>query len=106
MQPERKQTFFQAVWLYTSNTVNKTIMNVDISKYVVMKTNSIIFSLLVVAASCGDSNQGGVINDGTQPIDPNGGLVDSTKPWTPAVDTAKGQNRVDIQQRDSAELFK
>jgi hypothetical protein len=70
-----------------------------------MKSKTFMISLLLILASCGESGQGGVVNDGIEPIDPNGALVDSTKPWSAAIDTAEGQNRVDIQQRDSAELF-
>jgi hypothetical protein len=60
---------------------------------------------LIIA--CGNSEQGGVVDDGIQAFDSNGALKDSTshKSWDPSIDTAKGNDRVDIQQRDSAYLF-
>ncbi len=56
--------------------------------------------------SCGESDQGGVVDDGIETVDSNGALIDSTpnKPWDPSIDTSKGENRVDIQQRDSPEI--
>ncbi len=66
-----------------------------------MKKSIIFFIIFYALASCGESSQGGVINDGIEPIDPDGALVDSTKPWNPAIDSARGEGRVDMQQRGS-----
>lgn len=69
-----------------------------------MKKNLILFIALYALLSCGESSQGGVVNDGIEPIDPNGALVDSTKPWNPKIDTARGEHRVDIQKRGSTRV--
>lgn len=66
-----------------------------------MKKIIFLFITLYTLSSCGESSQGGVVNDGIEPIDPNGALVDSTKPWDPAIDSARGEGRVDMQQRGS-----
>jgi len=54
--------------------------------------------------ACGPSStQSGVDNDGIKTIDANGALPDDTaiRP-NPSIDTARGENRVDIERRDSA----
>ncbi len=67
-----------------------------------------IFFVFLILQSCGESDQGGVVNDGIEPVDSNGALIDSTpyQPWDPSIDTSKGENRVDIQQRDSPEIIR
>ena len=69
-----------------------------------MKNTFFLVTVLLAVTSCGGSGEGGVINDGIQPVDPNGALVDSTKPWNPAIDSTRGESRVDIQQRGSTHV--
>jgi hypothetical protein len=69
-----------------------------------MRSSTFVLIALLALASCGESSQGGVINDGIEPVDPNGALVDSTKPWDPAIDSARGEGRVDIQPRGSTRV--
>ncbi|MBD0284721.1 MAG: hypothetical protein ICV79_04770 [Flavisolibacter sp.] len=75
-----------------------------------MKRNIAVAIAFCILSACGESGQGGVVNDGIEPFDSNGALIDSmpNKVWNPSIDSAtKGENRVDIQQRgDSAEYFK
>jgi hypothetical protein len=73
------------------------------SKPVIMRYLFVLLTFLFLQ-SCGESDQGGVVNDGIQTVDSNGALDDSTpnQPLDPSIDTSKGENRVDIQQRDNS----
>lgn len=48
-----------------------------------------------------NSDQGGVVNDGTRAIDTNGGLADTPYNYKPKTDTSKMENRVDLSKRDT-----
>jgi hypothetical protein len=58
---------------------------------------------MVTIISCSNnSGESGVQNDGFKGAgDPNGGLSDSTR-IDPAIDSAKGEDRVDTWKRDSS----
>lgn len=67
------------------------------------------FSLLLAAATisfsaCNSSNnnpgESGTVNDGIKAVDENGALQDTGTLYTPQIDTAKGEHRTDLQQRD------
>ncbi len=62
------------------------------------------FCLVVIGSACNDSNnnpgESGAVNDGMAPVDENGALQDTGYQYTPATDSAKGEDRVDLQQRD------
>lgn len=65
-----------------------------------------ILSLITCAAflfACNPSNNSpgerGAINDGIAPVDQNGGLQDTGYKYTPQTDTAKAEDRVDVQPR-------
>lgn len=61
--------------------------------------------MMITGALVACSNNGGetgVMNDGIEPFDSNGALVDSNGKGSsvnPSTDTAIGEDRVDIQQR-------
>jgi hypothetical protein len=71
-----------------------------------MKTAFLLLTAILTLQACNNEGESGVVNDGIQPVDPNGALIDSTpnKPWDPSIDTTKGDHRVDLQQRDSPEI--
>lgn len=54
--------------------------------------------------ACNPSNnnpgEGGAQNDGIKPVDQDGALQDTGYTYTPQTDTAKGEHRTDIQNRD------
>lgn len=60
--------------------------------------------LLLIGSACNDSNnnpgESGAINDGMAPVDENGGLQDTGYQYTPATDSAKAEDRVDVQPRN------
>lgn len=61
----------------------------------------IIGTALFFACNPSNHNPGesGAQNDGMTPVDTNGALVDTGYQYTPQTDTAKGEHRTDIQQR-------
>jgi hypothetical protein len=69
-----------------------------------MKKTAIAIVLGSILYACGPSStQSGVDNDGIKTVDSNGALPDDTSiQANPSVDTARGEDRVDIQKRDSA----
>lgn len=56
---------------------------------------------IAVALTACNSDQGGVVNDGTRAIDTNGGLADTPYNYQPKTDTSKMENRVDLSKRDT-----
>ena len=72
-----------------------------------MKKILIILAGVCILQACGnDHGETGVINDGIKAVDSNGAFDESApneNQLSPGVDTALGEDRVDIQQRqDSA----
>jgi hypothetical protein len=67
-----------------------------------MKKLFIIMAGVMFLTACGNSDQGGVVNDGMDLNDTDGALVDSTpgQPYDPAIDTSNMEDRVDIQPRE------
>ncbi|WP_132052370.1 hypothetical protein [Pseudocnuella soli] len=68
-----------------------------------MKIAAIILSAaLLVACNASNNNPGesGAVNDGIKPVDQNGAMQDTGYNYTPETDTAKGEDRVDLQQRN------
>ena len=61
----------------------------------------LIGSALMTA--CGnDGGEGGVVNDGFKGgADPNGGLPDTMQHMDPAIDSSRGEDRVDTEKRDT-----
>ena len=61
----------------------------------------ILCSALLFACNPSNHNPGesGAVNDGMKPVDQNGALQDTGYKYTPKTDTAKGEDRVDLQQR-------
>jgi len=68
-----------------------------------MKKIAIAILIGGILHACGPSStQSGVDNDGIKTVDPNGALPDDTAIQSnPSIDTAKGENRVETQKRDS-----
>jgi hypothetical protein len=67
-----------------------------------MKNLVAFLILIILMFSCGESQQGGVVNDGIQPIDSNGGLADTAfYKNESATDTSKGEHRVGTSKRDT-----
>lgn len=68
-----------------------------------MKKIAIAILIGGVLHACGpNSTQSGVDNDGIKAVDRNGALPDDTTiRANPSIDTAKGENRVDTERRDS-----
>ncbi len=65
-----------------------------------------IFAFLIALSmleACNNSDQGGTVDDGIKTIDSNGALQD-TAPLqpSPTIDTAKGDDRVDTERRDTS----
>jgi hypothetical protein len=62
-----------------------------------------IATVIMVLASCGNSSeQTGVDDDGIKTVDSNGGLADTlNRNNTAPTDTAAGENRVDLSNRDT-----
>lgn len=64
-----------------------------------------LLTMIVIAgalAACNNSSdQGGVVNDGKNAIDTNGGLADTPYNYQPRTDTSKMENRVDLSKRDT-----
>lgn len=60
-------------------------------------------ALAMIFTACNDSNnnpgESGAVNDGIDPIDQDGALQDTGYQYTPATDSAKGEDRVDVQPR-------
>jgi hypothetical protein len=74
-----------------------------------MKKALIISGVIFFLASCsnGSTTDRGVQDDGIKVVDSNGGLPDTAKqPYNPKTDTAMGEDRVDIQKRDSSKVKK
>lgn len=73
-----------------------------------MKRLFIALTVFIGAASCNpNTNQGGSYDDGIKTVDSNGAFDESApneNQLTPGVDTSKGEDRVDIQSRDSANI--
>jgi len=68
-----------------------------------MKKVAAAFMMICVLQACGPSStQSGVDDDGIKTVDRNGALPDDTAiQANPSIDTAKGENRVDVERRDS-----
>jgi hypothetical protein len=69
-----------------------------------MKRVLLVITILGTLIACGPTTgDRGANEDGTQAIDSNTGFSnDTTNQHDPSTDTAIGEHRVDIQQRDSA----
>jgi hypothetical protein len=71
-----------------------------------MKRLLSIAAIIATLTACNNPNPGesGTVNDGIKTVDSNGAFEESspTIQNNPSTDTAMGENRVDIQQRDSA----
>lgn len=68
-----------------------------------MKKTVVTILIASILYACGPSStQSGVDNDGIKTVDSNGALPDDTaiQP-NPSIDTARGEDRVDISKRDS-----
>lgn len=64
---------------------------------------------LVIIAFTACNNDGkvekGVVNDGIKPVDTNGALADTPNArYNPAIDTTIGEDRTDLQRRDTSTL--
>jgi len=75
-------------------------------QYQIIKMKKVLLIVMVVSAalfSCGPTTgESGANDDGIKAVDSNGALQDSSKMTpNPTTDTALGEDRVDIQQRDS-----
>jgi hypothetical protein len=72
-----------------------------------MKRILIGLAVVVTAAACNpNTGQGGAVDDGIKTIDSNGAFDESAPAsnGSPGVDSARGDDRVDIQSRDSANI--
>ena len=73
-----------------------------------MKRLFVIAALFLFFGACNpNTNQGGAVDDGIKSVDSNGAFDESApneNQLQPGVDTAKGEDRVDIQSRDSANI--
>ncbi|MBD0332823.1 MAG: hypothetical protein ICV66_09215 [Chitinophagaceae bacterium] len=68
-----------------------------------MKKILIVLSLFLLYACNNNPGESGVVNDGVKAVDSNGAFTDTAKMApNPAIDTSKGEDRVDIEKRDSA----
>lgn len=58
---------------------------------------------MAIQSCSNNGGEGGAVDDGMRPADPNGALPDDTAQMNNGrIDTsAKGENRVDIERRDS-----
>lgn len=70
-----------------------------------MKKIFVIMATAIALQACNNSNnnpgESGTVNDGIQAVDTNGALQDTGNyNNTPQTDTAKGEHRTDLQQRD------
>jgi uncharacterized protein YcfL len=66
------------------------------------KAIGIILIAFSLTACDNSSHQTGVDNDGIKTVDSNGGLADTVNTTNPsATDTSKGEDRVDISNRDT-----
>lgn len=69
-----------------------------------MKKVFVVLAGFAFLYSCSNNDgQTGVMNDGIQTIDSNGGLADTTYANEGATDTSKMEHRVDISKRDTFE---
>lgn len=68
-----------------------------------MKKGFFAIGLFVFMSCSNNSGESGVQDDGFKGAgDPNGGLSDTQKNYTPRTDSALGEDRVDTWKRDSA----
>jgi hypothetical protein len=76
------------------------------------KTTKIMKKLLTglaIIAFTACNNDGkvekGVVNDGIKPVDKNGGLSDTANAqYNPSIDTTLGEDRTDLERRDTSTL--
>jgi hypothetical protein len=75
----------------------------DIISKLKMKNVLLAMVLFAVMVSCGPTTgESGANDDGIKAVDSNGAFRDDTAmQYNPATDTAIGEDRVDIQKRDS-----
>ncbi|HEU4471014.1 MAG TPA: hypothetical protein VFR58_08025 [Flavisolibacter sp.] len=68
-----------------------------------MKKLAIILSSFVMLQACGNTDQGGTVDDGFKdPGDSNGALNNNLPSRDPSTDSALGDDRVDTERRDSS----
>jgi hypothetical protein len=69
-----------------------------------MKKILIVLTTFFCLQACSNnSGESGAVNDGIKGVDSNGGLADTPykTPVSPQTDTAKMEDRVDIEKRDT-----
>ena len=75
-----------------------------------MKRLSVLLAVIVMAISCNpNTGQGGAVDDGIKTVDSNGAFDESAPNQNAnasGVDTARGDDRVDIQSRDASNTGK
>jgi hypothetical protein len=67
----------------------------------------LLTGLVIIAfTACNNGKvERGVVDDGIKPVDTNGALADTPNAkLSPAIDTALGEDRTDLQRRDTSTL--